>query len=109
MLAEPVKEMIIEDDDAMVADADTELLIATAGTDDETKKLVGKFNVTVNSFKYQGTRTAFSDVINNVYAISIKMENYSRSMKKKGINLLEIFFLCLIQKLLCKILYLSNN
>ena len=47
MLAEPVKEMIIEDDDAMVADADTELLIATAGTDDETKKLVGKFNVTV--------------------------------------------------------------
>ena len=47
MLAEPVREMIIEEDDAKVADADTELLIATAGTDDETKKLVGKFKVTV--------------------------------------------------------------
>jgi len=45
-----------------------------------TKCTYGKFNVTVNSFKYQGTRTAFSDVINNVYAISIKMENYSRTI-----------------------------
>ena len=45
-----------------------------------TKCTYGKFNVTVNSFKYQGTRTAFSDVINNVYAISIKMENYSQTI-----------------------------
>jgi hypothetical protein len=40
----------------------------------------GKFLVTVNSFKYHGTRTAFTDVLNNVYAISIKMENYSKTI-----------------------------
>ena len=39
--------MIIEEDDAKVAYADTELLIATAGTEDETKKLFVKLKVTV--------------------------------------------------------------
>lgn len=45
-----------------------------------TKCTYGKFVVTVNSFKYHSTRTAFTEVVNNVYAISIKMENYSKTI-----------------------------
>lgn len=45
-----------------------------------TKCTYGKFIVTVNSFKYHGTRMAFSDKVNNVYAISLKMENYSKTI-----------------------------
>jgi hypothetical protein len=45
-----------------------------------TKCTYGKFIVTVNSFKYHGSRQAFTDVVNNVYAIDIKMENYSKKI-----------------------------